>query len=77
MQKVLISIPDSILSRLRAVVPDRQRSKFISRIVEDELKKHEEALYLSALKLEQDEALNEEIKVWDVTTGDGIDHESW
>jgi len=77
MQKVLISMPDSILSRLRAVVPDRQRSKFITRVVEEELKKHEEALYQCALKVEQDEALNAEMKEWEVTTGDGIENESW
>ncbi len=77
MQKVLISMPDSILSRLRAVIPDRQRSKFIARVVEEELKKQEELLYQCALKLEQDEALNAEMKEWEVTMGDGIENESW
>lgn len=77
MQKVLISMPESILSRLRAVIPDRQRSKFIAHVVEEELKKREEALYQCAQKVEQDEALNAEMKDWEVTTGDGIENESW
>ena len=77
MQKVLISIPGSILSRLRAIVPDRQRSKFISSIIEKELKKREQNLFHCALKVEQDKALNTEMKDWDATINDGIENESW
>ncbi|MBU4267419.1 MAG: hypothetical protein KJ808_01015 [Acidobacteria bacterium] len=77
MQKLLISIPDSILSRLRAIVPDRQRSKFISTIIEKELKKREQALFQCALKVEQDKALNAEMGDWDATLNDGIEHEPW
>ncbi|MEI6614517.1 MAG: hypothetical protein WCL37_06440 [Chrysiogenales bacterium] len=77
MQKVLISIPDSILSRLRAIIPDRQRSKFISAIVERELKKREQALFQCALKVENDKELNAEMKDWDATINDGIENESW
>jgi hypothetical protein len=77
MQKVLISMPDSILSRLRAIVPDRQRSKFISSIVEKELKKREQNLFQCALKVEKDKALNADMKNWDATLNDGLEHESW
>lgn len=77
MQKVLISIPDSILSRLRAIVPDRQRSKFISAIVEKELKKREQKLFHCALKVEQDKALNTEMGDWDATISDGLEHDPW
>jgi len=77
MQKVLISMPESIVSRLRSVIPDRHRSKFITGIVEEELNRREEALYQCALKVEQDEALNQEMKDWEVTSADGMDHESW
>jgi metal-responsive CopG/Arc/MetJ family transcriptional regulator len=77
MQKILISIPDSIVARLRAVIPDRQRSKFISKVVEKELEKREKALYQCALEVEKDETLNREMKEWDSTIGDGIEHESW
>jgi hypothetical protein len=77
MQKVLISMPDSILSRLRAIVPDRQRSKFISSVVEKELKKREQNLFKCAQKVEQDKELNADMKNWDVTLNDGLEHESW
>lgn len=77
MQKLLISIPDSIVARLRSVIPDRQRSKFISKVVEKELEKREKALYQSALKVENDKSLNREMKEWDSTIGDGVENESW
>jgi hypothetical protein len=31
----------------------------------------------SALDVEKDQALSEEMKDWDVTAGDGIDDETW
>jgi metal-responsive CopG/Arc/MetJ family transcriptional regulator len=77
MQKVLISVSDSLASRLKAVIPDRQRSKVISQLIEKELKKREEALYRCAVEVEKDEALNAEMKEWEVTVADGINHESW
>lgn len=77
MQKVLISVSDSLASRMKAVIPNRQRSKVISQLIEKELKKREEALYRCALEVEKDEALNAEMKDWEVTVADGINHESW
>ena len=76
MQKVLVSMPDTILSRLRAVVPDRMRSKFITEVVEKEVRKREQALFECAQKVEKDKALNAEMEDWDATIGDGIEHES-
>jgi len=77
MQKVLISVSDSLASRIKAVIPNRQRSKVISQLIEKELIKREEALYRCALEVEKDEALNAEMKEWEVTVADGINHESW
>ena len=76
MQKILVSMPEPILSRLRAVVPDRMRSKFIADIVEKELLSREEALYKCAQRVEKDKALSLEMADWDVTVADGLDHES-
>mgnify|MGYP001183716907 CR=1 FL=1 len=76
MQKVLVSMPDTVLSRLRAVVPDRMRSKFITEVVEKEVRKREQALFECAQKVEKDKALNAEMVDWDATIGDGIEHES-
>ena len=77
MNKVLISIPDSIANRMRATIPQRQRSKIIVRLIEQEIEKREKALYECALAVEQDAALNQELRAWDVTLQDGLPNESW
>ncbi len=77
MNKVLISIPDKIASRMRAAIPQRQRSKIIVQLIEKEIERREKALYECAIAVEQDNALNEETKDWDVTLHDGLSDESW
>lgn len=77
MPKVLISMPDSVISRMKALIPTRQRSRFIAHLVEDELKKREAQLFQAAQEVERDETLNAEMKDWDVTVDDGVEHESW
>jgi hypothetical protein len=71
--KVLVSIPDSLYSRMIATIPPRQRSKLIAKLLEDEVKKREQELYQAALAVELDEELSAEMKDWDVTLGDGIE----
>ena len=71
--KVLVSIPDSLYSRMMATIPPRQRSKLIAKLLEGEVEKREEELFQAALAVEQDEELNAEMKDWDVTLGDGIE----
>ena len=77
MSKVLISVPDDIASRMRAAIPQRQRSKVIVRLLEVEIEKREKALYACALAVEKDALLNGEMNDWDVTLQDGLNHESW
>ena len=77
MNKVLISIPDHVASRMRAAIPQRQRSKVIARLIEQEVERREQELYQCALAVEQDTGLNEEMKEWDVTLQDGLHDESW
>ena len=77
MQKVLISIPDSLAHRLRVILPARQRSKIIALLIKQEIERREHSLYFCALEVEKDEALNKEMQEWDVTLSDGLDHESW
>lgn len=77
MQKVLISLPDKLVDRMKAVIPPRQRSKVLAALLEDEIRRREELLYQCALAVEEDEALNKEMKDWNVTVGDGIDAETW
>jgi len=75
-EKVLISIPDQLASRMRAAIPARQRSKTISSLIEKEIEKREKALYECALAVEKDAALHQEMKDWDVTLRDGLEDES-
>ncbi len=77
MQKILISLPDKLASRMNAVFPKRRRSKIIAALLEDEVKKREDELYACACEVEADEALNKEMDDWEVTAGDGIESESW
>jgi hypothetical protein len=76
MQKVLFSLPDSLVSRMRASIPPKQRSKVVAHLLEQELEKRERALYQCALEVEADEVLREEMKDWETTLGDGIDDDS-
>ena len=71
--KVMVSIPDPLYARMMATIPQRQRSKVIAKLLEDEIKKREHELYQAALAVEQDVELNAEMKEWDVTVGDGIE----
>ena len=71
--KVLVSIPESLYSRMMATIPPRQRSKVISKLLQAEVEKREHELYQAALAVEQDEELTAEMRDWDVTLGDGIE----
>ena len=77
MDKVLISIPDDIASRMRAAIPQRQRSKVIVRLIEAEIDRREKALYECAVAVENDASLNNEIQDWDITLQDGMNNGSW
>jgi len=77
MQKILISLPDDLAKRMRAVFPNRKRSRIIAELLKAEIKRREQALYDCARAVEQDKALNAEMRDWDISTGDGIEPESW
>lgn len=76
MEKVLVSIPDVLIDRFRALIPARQRSKVIAYLIETEVEKREKALYECALALEKDEDLNKEMSEWDITLMDGLHDET-
>jgi hypothetical protein len=76
MEKILISVPDTLVARMRASIPTRQRSKTIVRLIDNELKKREKRLYDCAVEVEAETALNKEMKDWNVTLNDGIQDES-
>jgi len=70
----MFSLPDQILVRMRAIIPDRQRSKIIAVLLLAEIERREEMLYKSAMELEACEGLTEEMLDWDKNLGgDGLD----
>jgi metal-responsive CopG/Arc/MetJ family transcriptional regulator len=78
MEKVLISIPDQLVTRMKATIPARQRSKTIARLIEIEVARREKLLYECAAAVEKDSALNKEMEDWDIITiQDGLEDESW
>jgi len=72
MQKILISLPDQLASRMRATFSPRQRSVIIAHLIEAEIEKRERALYECAKAVEKDTNLRQEMMDWDVTIQDGL-----
>jgi metal-responsive CopG/Arc/MetJ family transcriptional regulator len=77
MHKVLISLPDDLVDRMKAIIPSRQRSKIIAKVLEFEIKKREKELYKCAKEVEADEELSKEMAEWETTTGDHLESETW
>jgi len=77
MQKVLITLPDDLVERMKTVIPNRQRSKIIAKVLEFEIKRREKELYKCAAEVEADDELNKEMAEWETTTGDHIESETW
>jgi len=59
--RITISIPDAVAHRFHALVPPRQRSQHISRLIESSLASHEEALVAACRAANQDGDLEREI----------------
>lgn len=77
MEKILVSLPNDLVKRMRTVIPARKRSQVVNELLEQEVTRREKALFQCAVAVEQDEALNQEIPDWDITAGDGIEPETW
>ena len=72
MTNVLFSLPEELVTALNQLVPAEQQSAFITTLLRRALEQQEQELYECALAVEQDEALNAELRDWEVTTTDGI-----
>ena len=77
MEKILVSLPDDLVKRMKTVIPTRKRSQVVKELLEVEIAKREKELFDCAKAVEKDEALNQEMAEWDATTGDGIEPETW
>jgi uncharacterized protein YhaN len=77
MQKILVSLPDDLATRMKRMIPPKHRSRIIAKILEAEILKREQELYQCACEVEADSSLNNEMDDWETTVGDGIESESW
>ena len=62
--QLLLHIPDALAERFKQTVPARQRSEFVTKLLEKALPVEEDPLYLAALEVEQDLALGAEMLEW-------------
>lgn len=78
MHKLLISVPEALYARIRTAIPERQRSKVFTKLIEAELARQDEALYQAALVVEKDDALNKEMMAIEADMfKDGLEDEAW
>jgi hypothetical protein len=71
--KVMFSLPDQLVSQMKALIPPRERSKIIAVFLKKEISAREQSLYLSAKKLEESSGLKKEMEIWDKDFGrDGL-----
>jgi hypothetical protein len=73
--KVMFSLPNQLVIRMKATIPARERSKIAAALLEKEISAREKSLYLCAKELESCTELKEEMSVWDNDFGqDGLDN---
>ena len=66
-----LSIPDAVAHRFQAAVPARQRSRLITRLLQQELSERDNALASACRAANRDEVLQREIDEWQ-SFDDGI-----
>lgn len=72
--KVMFSFPDQLVARMKAAIPQRERSRVIAVLLEKEIRMREQSLYLRAKILEENKGLKEEMATWDNEFGqDGLE----
>jgi len=75
--RVNFTIPKEIYYALKMVIPNRQRSKVITKLIKQEVQKRELLLSGVAKAVEKDKMLNEEMSDWGVTLNDGVKDLEW
>ncbi|MBI1883903.1 MAG: hypothetical protein HYS08_06820 [Chlamydiae bacterium] len=71
--RVNFILPKNLYQALKALVPERKRSKLVTNLIQKELKRVENNLYKVARAVEKDKKLHQEMQIWDVTLNDGLD----
>ena len=62
--RLTLSIPDPVARRFRAFVPQRKRSRLVTKLLEQELSKLEGNLAQACLAANRDPALTKEVEAW-------------
>ena len=76
-QQILIRLPEDVAAKLKAVVPARQRNKFVAELVATAVARHEDKLAKIATAVTNEEKRNpkiaQEMRDWESTVGDGLE----
>lgn len=62
--RMTLSIPDVVARRFQVVVPARQRSQLVARLLEQEMSMYDNALAAACREANRDKALEQEIAQW-------------
>jgi hypothetical protein len=62
--RLTLSIPDAIASRFQTIVPPRQRSRLVAKLLEGVLSEHEDSLAAACRAANRDKALEREVDNW-------------
>lgn len=62
--RITLSIPDPVAKRFQSAIPARQRSRLVTQLIEDELKKEDDALAKACQAANRDDALAAEVDEW-------------
>ena len=79
-RNILVRVPEQIANRLESVVPRRKRNQFIvdrlTKAIEEYDSELEKIAALVTAEEQKDPELQQLMKDWDVTVGDGIDDDN-
>ncbi len=62
--RITLSIPDAVARRFQVAIPPRQRSRLVTRLLQEVLTKHEDSLAAACRAANHDKALEREIDEW-------------
>lgn len=69
----MFSLPNQLVSQMKALIPRRERSTVIAIFLKKEISAREQSLYLCAKELEECSGLKKEMDTWDKDFGeDGL-----
>ncbi len=70
--RMTLSIPDAVAHRFQAAVPARQRSRLVTRLLEQALSQHDDTLASACRAANRDKKLQREIDEWQ-SFDDGVE----